>query len=255
MNLTAILIEDEKRARELLKALLQDYCPNVVVLDSCEDLPTGVKAIHKHKPDVVFLDIEMPGHSGLEILDFFYEQEINFDIIFITAYSEHAIDAFQLSATDYLLKPIKPERLKEAVERVCKRRESALKNSVLHALKNNISNNEDKKISVPVAQGIRLLSVSEIILLKADGAYTEILLTNNETLLVSRNLRQFEDVFSAIPEFYRSSKSFIINSNYITQVLKSDGGKIILQGNIEAALSPDKKDGLIRLIENKVHKI
>ena len=255
MNLKAVIIEDEKRARDLLKAILEDHCPDVTLLDMCEDLPSGIKAIHKYKPDVVFLDIEMPGHSGLEILDFFNEEDIVFDIIFITAYSNHAIDAFKLSAVDYLLKPIKPERLQEAVERVGKRRESSLKNSVIYALKNNLADMSEKKISVPVAQGIRLLSVNEIILLKADGAYTEITLNNNESIVVSRNLRQFEDVLMAMPEFYRSSKSYIVNCDYITQILKSDGGKIVLNGTIEATLSPEKKDGLIKLIESKVHKI
>lgn len=255
MNLKVVIIEDEKLARDLLLALITDYCPDVTVLDMCADLPSGIKAIHKYKPDVVLLDIEMPGQSGLEILEYFNEEDVTFDIIFITAYSEYAIDAFKMSAADYLLKPIKPEHLQAAIERVFKRRESTLKNSVIHALKNNLADQGEKKIAVPVSQGIRLLTVSEILLLKADGAYTEILLHSGETILVSRNLRQFEDVFVSMPEFYRSSKSYIVNINYITQILKSDGGKIILNGTVEATLSPDKKDGLIQLIETKVHKV
>lgn len=255
MNLTAIIIEDEKHARELLKALLADYCPNVVVVEQCEDLPSGIKAINKHKPDVVFLDIEMPGHSGLEVLDFLNEEDITFDIIFITAYSEYAVDAFQLSATDYLLKPVKPERLKEAVERIDKKRESGLTKSVIQAIKSNIATPAIKKIAVPIAQGMRLIPSNEMIVLKGDGSYTEITLNSGEKLVVSKNLRQFEEVLVSMPEFFRSSKSYIINTDHIEQILKSDGGKVLMQGNIEATLSADKRDRLIQLIEQKVHKI
>lgn len=255
MNLTAIIIEDEKKARELLKALLTDYCPNVVVLEQCEDLPSGIKAISKYKPDVVFLDIEMPGHSGLEILDFLNEEDITFDIIFITAYSEYAVDAFQLSATDYLLKPVKPERLREAVERIDKKRESGLTKSVIQAIKSNISTSSIKKIAVPIAQGMRLIPANEMIVLKGDGSYTEIVLLSGEKLVVSKNLRQFEEVLASMPEFFRSSKSYIINTDHIEQILKSDGGKVLMHGAVEATLSPDKREGLIQLIEQKVHKV
>jgi len=107
----AIIIDDEKRARVSLQLLMEEYCPEVTLVAECENLPEGVKAIHKHKPDLVLLDIEMPGHSGLELLDFFNENEITFAIIFTTAYNEFAIQAFKLSALDYLLKPIIPEEL------------------------------------------------------------------------------------------------------------------------------------------------
>ena len=99
----AIIIDDEKRARMNLSILLEEYCPQITVLADCENLPNGVKAIRRHQPDVVFLDIEMPGHSGLELLDFFDENEVNFSIIFTTAYNEYTIQAFRFSAIDYLL--------------------------------------------------------------------------------------------------------------------------------------------------------
>jgi two-component system LytT family response regulator len=111
----AIIIDDEEMARTLLQGMVAEYCNNVETVDLCKDLPTGVKAIRKHKPDIVFLDIEMPGHSGLELLDFFDENEINFSIIFVTAYNRYAIQAFKLSAVDYLLKPIEVDDLKNAM--------------------------------------------------------------------------------------------------------------------------------------------
>ena len=113
----AIIIDDEKRARISLAYILQEYCPNVTIVAECENLPEGVKAIRKNQPNIVLLDIEMPGHSGLELLDFFDENDVNFSIIFTTAYNEYALQAFKFSAVDYLLKPINPEQLSEAISR------------------------------------------------------------------------------------------------------------------------------------------
>ena len=107
----AIIIDDETQGRKLLQALIISHCPQIQVLEECADLPNGVKAIRKHKPDLIFLDIEMPQHSGLDILDFFYEKDIHFGIIFTTAYNEYAVKAFKLSAVDYLLKPISGDDL------------------------------------------------------------------------------------------------------------------------------------------------
>ena len=113
----AIIIDDEKRARVSLNLLIQEYCPNVEIVAECENLPEGVKAIRKFNPDLVLLDIEMPGHSGLELLDFFDENDINFSIIFTTAYNEYALQAFKFSAIDYLLKPITEEDLSKSIEK------------------------------------------------------------------------------------------------------------------------------------------
>jgi len=119
----SIIIDDETRARKLLSTIITDYCPELSIEAECEDLPSGIKAIKKYNPDIVFLDIEMPGHSGLELLNFFTEDEINFNVIFTTAYNEYAVQAFRFSAIDYLLKPIQHGQLKEAVQRYNKRRD------------------------------------------------------------------------------------------------------------------------------------
>src|SRR5688572_5125066 len=120
---SCVIIDDENKARVLLRAMLERYAPDLNILADCNDLPTGVKAIKKLKPDLVFLDIEMPGYSGLELLDFFDEEELNFDVIFTTAYNEYAVQAFRFSAIDYLLKPLQPQQLQDAVERFIKKTE------------------------------------------------------------------------------------------------------------------------------------
>jgi two-component system LytT family response regulator len=134
----SIIIDDEPKARVLLNAIIEQYCPEVRVEALCNDLPSGIKAIKKHKPDLIFLDIEMPGHSGLELLDFFDEEEVNFGIIFTTAYNEYALQAFKFSAIDYLLKPIQHTQLIEAVERFSRKREQSL-NQQLKALQSNLN--------------------------------------------------------------------------------------------------------------------
>ena len=119
--MNAIIIDDEERARLSLRLLIQEFCPEIEILDECKNIPEAVKSIHKHQLNVVFLDIEMPGHSGLELLDFFSEKDVTFSIIFTTAYNNYAIKAFKLSAVDYLLQPINPIELQNAVDLVKKK--------------------------------------------------------------------------------------------------------------------------------------
>ena len=144
----AIIIEDEKRAQILLQNLLEKHFPNVSILAVADDLPSGVKAIHKHKPDFIFLDIEMPNFSGLEILDFFNENEVDFSIIFTTAYNHYAIEALKISAIDYLLKPLNKEDIKEALERYEKKNNTYNQDS-FSSLKSIVSDKKIDKIAVP----------------------------------------------------------------------------------------------------------
>ncbi len=239
----AIIIDDEKRARQLLRAMLADYCPEVEITEDCDDLPNGVKAIKKHAPKLVFLDIEMPGHSGLELLDFFNEEEINFDIIFTTAYNQYAVQAFKMSAVDYLLKPISPQQLKEAVERAKKKQEKETLSYKL--LKHQLSNDSSLKLAVPQLNGIKFIEFNELLYLKGDRAYTEIYYRNAPMLLASRNLKYFEDALENASQFFRCHKSYVVNINAITEYIKSDGGYLLVEGNHQISLSPEKVDELL----------
>ena len=153
----AIIIDDEKRARVSLALLLEEYCPNITVVAECENLPEGVKAIRKLQPDLVLLDIEMPGHSGLELLDFFDENEVNFSIIFTTAYNEYALQAFKFSAIDYLLKPINPDELAQAIARLEKQKQKSENYKVLKA---NINQDSLTKIAVPSGSSLIFLDTT-----------------------------------------------------------------------------------------------
>ncbi|MBK8144083.1 MAG: response regulator transcription factor [Bacteroidetes bacterium] len=213
----AIIIDDETQGRKLLQALIISHCPQIQVLEECADLPNGVKAIRKHKPDLIFLDIEMPQHSGLDILDFFDEKDIHFGIIFTTAYNEYAVKAFKLSAVDYLLKPISGDDLEQAVERFEKRF-----NGNKSELNNSYTDRADNKIAIPVGQSIKFIDLDTVVYLKAENTYTEIFMQDSSKLLVSRTLKNCEEVLADKPNFFRCHKSYIINIMFVLDYVKSD---------------------------------
>lgn len=233
----AIIIDDEKRARIALSIQLEEYCPQVELVAQCENLPEGVKAIRKHHPDLVLLDIEMPGHSGLELLDFFDENEVGFSIIFTTAYNEYALQAFKFSAIDYLLKPINPDQLAEAVTRLEKQKQK-LEN--IQMLKANIQQENLHKIAVPSGNTLIFLDTASITHIKGDGAYAEVYCNTGTNHLVSRNLKNFEDILCSDKRFMRVHKSYIINFDKVKAFHKSDGGSLELENGLQIPISQEK---------------
>lgn len=231
----AIIIDDELRARQSLQILIAEYCSKIEIVAMCENLSEGVKAIHKYKPDLVLLDIEMPGHSGLELLDFFDEKDVHFSIIFTTAYNEYALKAFKLSAIDYLLKPISPDELVNAINRLELKTYNQLK-----SLKDNIQQDKFGKIAVPVGNNYVVLKIQDIVYIKGEGAYSEIYQKNNQKILVSRNLKSFEEMLYSENNFLRTHKSYIVNFNEILSFTKSDGGWLNLTTGNSIPISSDK---------------
>lgn len=243
--MNAIIIDDERKARQLLSAMLAEHCPSVNVVADCEDLPSGIKAIKREQPDLVFLDIEMPGHSGLELLDFFEEKEVNFNIVFTTAYSEYAVRAFKMSAIDYLLKPIQHSELVRAVEL------SEMKQSQLQSLKTlqeNLSG-KSKKIVINQNTGVEFLDTDDILFLKGSGAYTEIHKSDGGYIMTSRNLKYFEELLSEIPHFFRTQKSFIINTKFVKQLQKEQGSFFVEMNGKSVAVSNDKVADLLTIMK------
>ncbi len=239
----AIIIDDEIRARTLLQKMLAEYCPEVEVVSECEDLPNGVKSIRKLKPDLVFLDIEMPGHSGLELLEFFDEDDTDFAIIFITAYNQYAIQAFKLSAVDYLLKPVAPNDLENAIERY--KRRGAKDKTSLNQLRETLKQTNVQKIAVPEGNSIKFIELDTIMYFKADSSYTEIFFTDNTKLIISRTLKNIEEALHDNPNFLRSHKSYLVNMKYVTDYVKSDGGYIIMRDKYELPITQERVDELL----------
>ncbi len=245
---TAIIIDDELRARTLLSGMMQEYAHDFDIVAEAHDLPNGVKAIRKLNPDLVFLDIEMPGHSGLELLDFFNDDEINFSIIFTTAYSNYAIQAFKLSAIDYLLKPIEVQELINALDRFRKKSETKNNSLDMAVLKENVQRNDFKRIAVPSGNAIKFIDLHNILFLKGEGSYTEINFVDQSKLIVSRTLKNFVDMFPENHPFVRCHKSFIVNTKFICEYVKADGGYFVLPGNQHVSVSSDRVDDILKLV-------
>jgi two-component system LytT family response regulator len=238
-----IIIDDEKKARQLLQVIISENHPEVTICELCEDLASGVRAIKKHEPNLVFLDIEMPGHSGLELLDFFNEDEINFSIVFVTAYNEYAIQAFKLSAIDYILKPINPQLIADAVETYKKQEYKQLK--LMEALKQNLSAEEEKKIVIPSRDSVTYINPKHVLFIKADGAYSVFCLNNGNKHMLSRNLKYVEDMLSNLPNFKRCHKSYIVNTKEI-QSYNRTKSTLVLSNNIEISISDERVSEIIK---------
>lgn len=245
-----IIIDDEPKARNLLEVLIAENCPKISTIFSAEDLLSGIEIIKKEQPQIVFLDIEMPEHSGLEIFDFIDKSEANFEIIFTTAYSEYAVQAFNLSAIDYLLKPLRADKLKEVVEKAIAFLGNSQINKRLAELKISLQNSNFKKIGLPNADGIKFVNFNEIITLEADGMYTKVSTQKNGVILVSKPLKFFVDTLQKIKVFYRPHRSYLINLSHIKEYIKKDGGYIIMENDITVSISNDKKEEFLTIVQN-----
>ncbi|MBV1924506.1 MAG: LytTR family DNA-binding domain-containing protein [Flavobacteriaceae bacterium] len=245
----AIIIDDESKARNLLRILIEENCPKITQIFEASDLLSGVEIIKKETPNIVFLDIEMPEHSGLEILNFIEKDVLNFEIIFTTAYSEYAIQAFQLSAIDYLLKPVRPSQIKEAVDKAIQLIGKSQINTRLEELKNSLNSSNFNKIGLPVSDGIKFVSFDDIIMMEADGMYTKISTKTENEILISKPLKHFVDLLKNIPTFYKPHRSFLINLKYITQYVKSDGGYIVMDNGKGVSISKEKKEEFLNIVK------
>ena len=238
----ALIIDDEEMARILLQSMILEYCEDIEIVDLCKDLPTGVKAIRKLKPDIVFLDIEMPGHSGLELLDFFDADEIDFSIIFVTAYNQYAIQAFKLSAIDYLLKPIEVEDLQTAVDlfKKNKQKDNQKTNEKYSVFKDNLKDTSSKKIVLNTLSSIHFVDITDILFFQADGAYTKVFIKNMPTLIISKGLKSFESTLEENSSFFRCHKSYLVNLKYATDYVKTNNGHLVVDKTHKIAVSSEK---------------
>ncbi len=237
-TIQAIIIDDEQRARNTLSTLIKEYCPHVEIIALCANIPEGVLAINQKRPQLVFLDIEMPEYNGFELLSFF--REIDFQIIFVTAYNEYALKAFEVSAVDYLLKPVDIDKLKTALDKVRQRLSSYEMQSKLDVLKDSFKTGQFNRIALPVSEGLLFIEVPEIVYLEADGAYTNVWLRNGSKILVSKKLKFFEEVLEARPNFFRSHRSFIVNINCLKKYNKNESSLTLDNGKI-AYISRERK--------------
>lgn len=244
----AILVDDEASARDILTDLLSRFCPEINLIGAFDNLPEAVEFIKQEKPELVFLDIELPNYAGYEIVSFF--EEINFEIIFVTAYNQYALKAFEVSAVDYLLKPIDIERMKRAVKRFMDRSELKNLQKSYGALKDNLLSPKLTKIVIPHGGDQKIILIQHIVAFEAKEAYTRIHTLHEGRFMVSRNLKHFETMLEGNGTFFRTHKSWLIQTNHLLSYSKSDL-TIQLQQGIEAKLSKYKKADFEEQIINR----
>lgn len=235
-KIKAILVDDEESARDVLSNLLARFCPSIELLSTYSNVQDAIVGINDLQPDVVFLDIEMPNYAGYEIIDFF--DKINFEIIFVTAYDKYAVKAFEISAVDYLLKPIDLDRLKSAVEKLSQKVQ--LKNTNQYALlSETLKTNEVKSLVISDKGYQTKIDLNNVIAFEAKESYC-CLHTKDKKYVASKNLKHFETILSENQNFFRVHKSWLINMDFMKNYSKSNL-EINLENELVAKLSKYKK--------------
>ncbi len=240
-TIRSIIIDDEEHAQRSLTKLLSWVAEEVEIVETCSSGREGLLAILEHQPDLVFLDIEMPRMTGLDMLSKIKER--NFHVIFVTAYDEYAISAFKANAIDYILKPVDEERMIEALEKVKKMIGYDSHQEKLEALVARLSNSQYSfsKIALPTAEGLEFIEVEEILRLESSGNYTEVYTADGKKMLISKTMK---DIASKLPVdlFIRPHNSHIINIQYIKRYIRGNGGQIILSDDSNIPVSRSNKD-------------
>ncbi|HEY8957003.1 LytTR family DNA-binding domain-containing protein [Chitinophaga sp.] len=241
--LTAIIIDDEKKGRVALREKLHDYCPEIELLGEAADGAEGLHLIREQKPDIVFLDIEMPSMNGFEMLHLLPQKD--FHLIFTTAYNQYAIKAIRYAAFDYLLKPVDIDELRSAVERV-KEQSQEHTEEKLRVLQQNLDTRPLLgKIAIPTLDGLLFFTITDIVYLEAKSNYTAIHFANHPSLLASRTMKDFEELLPA-DLFFRTHHSYIINLRYIKRYIRGEGGQIELENGAYVTVARRKKEELLK---------
>ena len=241
-----ILIDDERNALEMMEWLIKTYCPQVEIVDMCTSAQQGIESINAHKPDVIFLDIEMPRMNGFDMLEQF--DKLFFDVVFCTAYDQFAIKAFKYSALNYLLKPVDPEDLKATVVRI-EERKSIPSKEQFELLLQNINQpvkSTPQRIALTTGDGMIFVPTTDIIYCEAESNYTSVVLANGKKVVVSKVLKDIDEALSG-PDFCRVHSSFLINVNRIKKYVRGDGGYLIMDDDTNISISRNRRQEFMEL--------
>ena len=238
-KIKAIIVDDEAHCRDSLEQQISWCCPQLDVVYKAIHVDDALQAIAQYQPDILFLDIEMPGKNGFELLKSL--DEIRFEVIFTTAYDEFALEAFRVQAIDYLLKPIEEEHLIKAVEKAVflTRIDDTL--SQLEDIMSKIGQKRsDRTIVLPTAESAEFVQSEEIMHCKADGSYTRIHLSDDRQFILAKSLQAVEKLI-ALPHFIRTHQSHLVNAQYIRRFVHSDGGMIVLKDGSEIPVARSRR--------------
>src|SRR5436190_18631022 len=241
----AVLIDDEPHCLGTLGILLKENCSDVQIMDQCNSATKGLQIIQAIKPDLVFLDIEMPGMNGFEMLEQF--SEIPFAIIFTTSYDQYAIKAIRFSALDYLLKPIEPNELVSAVKKVQEQRHLPMAEQFQILLKKiQDKDHHFNKIAVPTAEGFEMIRADQVIRCNADDKYTHLFLKNKSKIVACRTLKEMEEQLHDFSFFVRVHHSYMINLNEVAKYVRGEGGYVVMSDGSTVNVSRSRKDALFK---------
>lgn len=243
----ALIVDDEKGARETITEVIKLYCPEITSISEADSVSTAVEAIHTENPDLVFLDIRLNNGSGFDVLRHLNGKKPG--IIFITAYEEYAIQAFKVSALDYLLKPIDPDEFSAAVERAQRKINEEKFTERMDTFMKNMENASQglKKITLKMADCIHVINIADIVCCEADRNYTNFHLVTDERIMVSRSLGEYEDMLP-VDSFIRVHQSYLVNVAHIKRYDKTDGGFLITTNGKNIPVSTRKKEQLIQFL-------
>lgn len=240
MKLKTIIVDDEPDAVNFIKSIVIEYCPKLEVLGTAHSVRDGAKLIIEKDPDLVFLDVEMPHGSGFDLLAKFPEK--TFDVIFITAFNHYAIKAIKFSAVDYILKPININEFITAVDKaIDKRNHPENRNESFTTLLENVRSSLPAKLAIPTSDGMEYLNTQDIIRIEADRSYSWFFLINNRKVLVSRNLKEYQELLSE-RNFFRTHNSHLVNLEHVKKFIRHEGGAVELDDGYQVPISRGKRD-------------
>ncbi len=241
-----VLVDDETNALEMMEWLLKTYCPQVEVVAMCNTAEKGIEAILALKPDVVFLDIEMPRMNGFDMLE--RVKNISFEVVFCTAYDQFAIKAFKYAALHYLLKPVDPEDLKTTIRRVEEKRALPSREQFTLLLQhiNRPQRSTPSRIALTTGDGLIFVATGDIIYCKAESNYTNVVLTDGRKIMVSRVLKELDETLAGA-DFYRVHSSFLINISHIKKFVRGEGGYIVMDNDDNITLSRSRRQEFMEL--------
>lgn len=244
--MTALIIEDDSDSHDVLRLLLAQYFPHIQLLQPCYNAAEGRQAILRFKPELVFLDIELPDKNAFELLQDL--QEVRFDIIFVSAHNHYAAQAFRWCAMDYLVKPVTASLLKEAIEKVEQRREMPGAAQQLRLLMENFNSLQRArplaKLALPTSSDIEFVNINDVIRVEGDKNYSTFFLNDKRKITVSRTLGEYEKMLQDT-SFLRIQKSHLVNLVYVRKYLKGDGGWVLMADDAELPVSPLKREALL----------
>lgn len=246
----ALIIDNEVHLRIGLRKMLQEYCPEVTITEEADGVQTGLQKIRSFAPDIVLLDVEMEDGTGFDLMK--QINELSFQLIFVTAHNQYAIEAFHFSAIDYLLKPVDPEALQKSIQKAQKNIRNSNLQQQVQVLLQQLSGiqNQDKKIVLKDLENTYFIKIADILYCEAEGTYTKFFIAGNDSILVSKNLKEYESILEPLG-FIRTHHSFLANPDKIKLFDKTDGGSLILEGGLSIPISQRKREHVLHLLESR----